>query len=91
MLTSAIEGAQPEERVYTEDEVLQAARSGHAAEMFNYESDSYSGPEQIDFSLGFIELMILVGLDLLIIVAAICKGGSFIFTLQPRQIMTTLS
>ena len=65
--------------------------SGTTDELFAYESSTYAGPEHIDFTFGLVEVLILVALELLIIVAAICKGGSFIFKLQPRQILTTLS
>ncbi len=65
--------------------------SGTTDELFSYESSTYAGPEHIDFTFGLVEVLILVALELLIIVAAICKGGSFIFKLQPRQILTTLS
>ena len=59
--------------------------------LYQFDSGSYGGPEHIDFTFGLAEVLILVALELLIIVAAICKGGSFIFKLQPRQILTTLS
>ena len=91
MLTSAIEAAQPSQEEYSEEEILQAARSGAASELYQFDSGSYGGPEHIDFTFGLAEVLILVALELLIIVAAICKGGSFIFKLQPRQILTTLS
>ena len=91
LLASIVEEAQPEAREYTQEEIGQAAMTGTTGELFHYESSSYAGPEQIDFTFGFTELIILVGLELLIIIAAICKGGSFIFKLQPREIMTTLS
>ena len=90
LLSSTIEAAQPQAEQYTEEEILQAARSGKVAELFQYESSSYAGPESIDFSFGFVQLLVLAALELLIILAAICKGGSFIFKLQPRQILTTL-
>lgn len=90
MLASTMEAAQPQEEQYTEEEILQAARNGQVAELFTYDSGSYAGPESIDFSFGLIQLLVLVGLELLIILASICKGGSFIFKLQPRQILTTL-
>lgn len=90
MLASTIEAAQPQEEKYTEEEILQAARSGRATELFEYDSGSYAGPESIDFSFGFVQLLMLAGLELLVILAAICKGGSFIFKLHPRQILTTL-
>lgn len=90
MLASTMEAAQPQEEQYTEEDILQAARNGQVAELFTYDSGSYAGPESIDFSFGLIQLLVLVGLELLIILASICKGGSFIFKLQPRQILTTL-
>ena len=74
----------------TEEELDELAVSG-GEEAFALDSGTYAGPEQIDFTFGVTELLILVGLELLIIIAAICKGGSFIFKLQPRQILTTLS
>ena len=90
MLASTIEAAQPEEKEYSWEEIGQAAMSGTTSELFQYESSEYAGPEQIDFSFGIIQLLVLAALELLIILAAICKGGSFIFRLQPRQILTTL-
>ena len=89
MLASAIEAAQPEEQSFSEEELWQAALNGQT--LYHYDSGTYAGPEQIDFTFGFTELIILVGLELLIIIGAVCKGGSFIFTLSPRQILTTLS
>ena len=91
MLASTIEAAQPQVREYTDEEINNAARSGRISELFTYDSGSYGGPEHIDFTFGLIELLSLAALELLIIVVAICKGGSFIFKLQPRQILTTLS
>ncbi len=67
----------------------QAALAGET--LYHYDSGSYAGPEQIDFTFGLVEVLLLAALELLIITAAVCKGGSFIFTMQPRQIMTTLS
>ena len=64
--------------------------SGKLSELFAYDSGSYGGPEQITVSFGFVQFLVLAALELLIIVAAICKGGSFIISLQPRQILTTL-
>lgn len=90
ILTSTIEAAQPEEKEYSWEEIGQAAMSGTTSELFQYESSEYAGPEQIDFSFGLVQLLVLAALELLIIIAAICKGGSFIFRLQPRQILTTL-
>ena len=90
MLSSVVAEAAPEEKMYTEEELYELAVSG-GEEAFALDSGTYAGPEHIDFTFGFTELIILVGLELLIIIAAICKGGSFIFTLSPRQILTTLS
>ena len=90
MLASTIEAAQPEEKEYSWEEIGQAAMSGTTSELFQYESSTYAGPESIDFSFGFVQLLVLAVLELLIIIAAICKGGSFIFKLQPRQILITL-
>ena len=90
MLASTIEAAQPEEIEYSREEIHQAASTGTMGGMFVYESSEYAGPESIDFSFGFVQLLVLAVLELLIILAAICKGGSFIFKLQPRQILTTL-
>ena len=59
-------------------------------ELFTYDSGSYAGPDTIDFSFEFMQLLVLTGRELLIILAAICKGGSFIFQLQPWQILTPL-
>ena len=64
--------------------------SGTMSELMAYESSEYVGPEQIDFSFRLTDFLLLLALELLIILAAICKGGSFIFKLQPRQILTTL-
>ena len=89
MLASAIEAAQPEEQSFSEEELWQAALNGQT--LYHYDSGTYAGPDHIDFTFGVTELLILVGLELLIIIAAICKGGSFIFNLSPRQILTTLS
>lgn len=90
MLASTIEAAQPQEKEYTREELHQAAMSGTMTELMAYESSDYAGPEQIDFSFRLTDFLILLLLELLIIVAAICKGGTFIFSLQPRQILTTL-
>ena len=90
MLASSIKAAQPEEKEYSREEIHQAASTGTMGGMFVYESSEYAGPESIDFSFGFVQLLVLAVLELLIILAAICKGGSFIFKLQPRQILTTL-
>lgn len=90
MLEATIEASQPQEKEYSQEEIYNAAMNGKMSELFTYESSTYAGPESIDFSFGFVQLLVLAGLELLIIIAAICKGGSFIFKLQPRQILTTL-
>ena len=91
LLASVVEDAQPEVREYTQEEIGQAAMTGTTGELFKYESSTYAGPEHIDFTIGLAEILILAVVELLTIIAAICKGGSFIFALQPRQILTTLS
>lgn len=91
MLSSTIEAAQPEEKEYSREEIHQAASTGTMSGMFVYESSNYAGPDHIDFSFRLTDFLILLALELLIILAAICKGGSFIFELQPKQILTTLS
>ena len=90
MLSSVVAEAAPEEKMYTEEELYELAVSG-GEEAFALDSGTYAGPEQIDFTFGFTELLIIVGLELLVIIGAVCKGGSFIFALSPRQILTTLS
>ena len=91
MLSSTIEAAQPEEKEYSREEIHQAASTGTMSGMFVYESSNYAGPDHIDFSFRLTDFLLLLALELLIILAAICKGGSFIFKLQPKQILTTLS
>ena len=91
MLASTIEAEQPEEKEYSREEIHQAASTGTMSGMFVYESSNYAGPEHIDFSFRLTDFLLLLALELLIIIAAICKGGSFIFKLQPKQILTTLS
>ena len=91
MLSSAIAEAAPEEKVYTEEELYELAVGGDTTEEFALDSGTYAGPEQIEFTFGFTELLILVGLELLVIIGAVCKSGSFIFNMTPRQILTTLS
>ena len=91
MLSTAVAEAAPEEKVYSEEELYELAVSGDTTEEFALDSGTYAGPEYIDFQFGLAEMLILVAAEFLIIIAAICKGGSFIFKLQPRQIMTTLS
>lgn len=91
MLATTIAEAQPEgPKEYTEEELYEAAHSRRLDELFAYENSTYSGPEHIDFSLGIPQFVLLVILELLIIIGAICKGGSFIVQLEPRQIMTQL-
>ena len=91
MLSSAVAKAAPDEKVYSKEELYELAVSGDTTEEFALDSGTYAGPEYIDFRFGLAEMLILVAAEFLIIIAAICKGGSFIFKLQPRQIMTTLS
>lgn len=91
MLSSAVAEAAPEEKVYSEEELYELAVSGDTTEEFALDSGTYAGPEHIDFQFGLAEMLILVAAEFLIIIVAICKGGSFIFKLQPREIMTTLS
>lgn len=91
MLTSVVEADQPTEKEPTQEEVHQAAMSGTTDELFSYESGDYAGPEQIDFSFNLTDFIILLALELLIITAAICKAGWFIFDLQPKQILSSLS
>ena len=91
MLSSAVAEAAPEEKVYTEEELYELAVGGDTTEEFALDSGTYAGPEHIDFTFGLTEVLILAALELLVIIGAVCKGGSFIFTLSPRQILTTLS
>ena len=70
---------------------MQAARSGRTCELFTYDSGTYAGPEHIDFGLTADGILVLLPIELLVIAGAVCKGGSFVFTLPPRQILTTLS
>ena len=92
MLAASIEAAQPDDtpKEYSLDELRQAALSGRMDELFSYETSTYSGPEQIDFSLGAPELAALAALELLIIAGAICKGSMFLFRMAPKQILTDL-
>lgn len=91
MLASTIEDAQPEgEKEYSLEELRQAAYSGSMSDLFAYENSSYSGPEQIDFALGAPQLALLLLMELGIISGAICKGSYFLFSMEPRQIMTEL-
>ena len=92
MLASSIEAAQPDDtpKEYSLDELREAAMAQRTSELFAYESSTYSGPEQIDFSLGAPELAALAALELLIIAGAICKGSMFLFRMAPKQILTDL-
>ena len=91
MLSSAVAEAAPEEKEYSQEELYELAVGGDTTEAFALDSGTYAGPEHIDFQFRLAEMLILVAAEFLIIIVAICKGGSFIFKLQPRQIMTTLS
>ena len=91
MLSTAVAEAAPEEKVYSEEEMYELAVGGDTTEEFALDSGTYAGPEHIDFQFGLAEMLVLFAAEFLIIILAICKGGSFIFKLQPRQIMTTLS
>ena len=91
MLAHTLAEAQPEEKSYTDEELYQAALNGKMSELFAYDSGSYAGPEHIAFSLGLKEILLLIALELLIIAAAVCKGGWFLVTLEPRKIMTMMS
>lgn len=90
MLTDAIEDAQPDWEEPTREETHQAAMAGTTHELFQYTNSEYAGPEQIDFAFHFTDFLVLIFLELLLITAAICKGGWFIFSMQPRKIMTDL-
>ena len=90
MLADAIKDAQPEITEPTREEIHQAAQAGTMSELFQYESGDYAGPEQIDFTFHISDFFVMLLLELLIIVAAILKGGWFIFSMQPRKIMTDL-
>ena len=91
MLSTAAAEAAPEEKEHSQEELYELAVGGDTTEEFNLDSGTYAGPEHIDFQFGLAEMLILVVAEFLIIIAAICKGGSFIFKSQPREIMTTLS
>lgn len=54
MFTSTIEAAQPQEKEYTDEEIYNATMSDKLSELFAYDSGSYGGPEQIDFSFGLL-------------------------------------
>lgn len=88
MLASAIENAQPQEQEITREEIHQAAMSGAVGQLYRYESGDYAGPEHIDFTFRAADFALLLLLELLIITGAVCKGGAFLFRLQPRQILT---
>ena len=91
MLSTAAAEAAPEEKEHSQEELYELAVGGDTTEAFALDSGTYAGPEHIDFQFGLAEMLILVVAEFLIIITAICKGGSFIFKLQPREIMTTLS
>src|SRR5699024_7966110 len=65
MLASSIEAAQPDDtpKEYSLDELREAAMGQGIGKLFTYESSTYSGPEQIDFSLGAPELAALAALE----------------------------
>ena len=90
MLADAIEDAQPDWEEPTREEIHQAAQAGTMSELFQYTNSEYAGPEQIDFAFHFTDFLVLLLLELLLIIAAILKGGWFIFNIQPRKIMTDL-
>ena len=90
LLASAVEQAQPQEAEYSLEDLREAASRGEVSGLLAYQGQFLCRPEQIDFSFRFTDFLILLAFELLIILAAICKGGSFIFKLQPRQILTTL-
>ena len=90
MLADAIEDAQPDWEEPTREEIHQAAMAGTTHELFRYTNSEYAGPEQIDFAFRFTDFLVLLLLELALITAAICKGGWFIFHMQPRKIMTDL-
>ena len=90
MLADAIEDARPDWEEPTREEIHQAAMAGTTQDLFQYTNSEYAGPEQIDFAFHFTDFLVLILLELLLITAAICKGGWFIFSMQPRKIMTDL-
>ena len=90
LLASAIETAQPEIADPTREDIHQAAQSGAITELFAYQSGEYAGPDHIDFTFRAADFLLLLLLELLIITAAICRAGWFIFDWGPRKIMTTL-
>ena len=90
LLAVTVAEAEPQAKEYTREELHEAAMSGTMGELIRYESSDYAGPNHIEFTFRFIDFAILLFLELLIIIGAICKGGSFIFQLEPRQIMSEL-
>ncbi|MBS5166109.1 MAG: FtsX-like permease family protein [Butyricicoccus pullicaecorum] len=90
LLAVTVAEAEPQVKEYTREELHEAAMSGTMGELIRYESSDYAGPNHIEFTFRFIDFAILLFLELLIIIGAICKGGSFIFQLEPRQIMSEL-
>lgn len=89
MLADSIAEAQPEEREVSREEIHQTIQAtGSLGDLFQYESSDYAGPEHIDFTLRASDFAILLLLELLIITAAICRAGWFVFALQPRRILT---
>ena len=90
LLAVTVAEAEPQAKEYTREELHEAAMSGTMGELIRYESSDYAGPDHIEFTFRFVDFAILLFLELLIIIGAICKGGSFIFQLEPRQIMSEL-
>ena len=90
LLAVTVAEAEPQAKEYTREELHEAAMSGTMGELIRYESSDYAGPNHIDFTFRFSDFVILLFLELLIIVGTICKGSSFIFQLEPRQIMGEL-
>lgn len=90
MISVTVAEAQPEAPEITREQIHQAAQTGTMDQLYKYESSDYAGPEHIDFSSNPAEFLILLLMELAIITGAICKGGSFIFGMQPRQILTDL-
>lgn len=90
LLATAIEDAQPEEREVTREKIHEAVQAGALGQLYKYESADYAGPEHIEFTFRLTNFLLLLVLELLLITGAVCKGGSYIFTLQPKQILTGL-
>ena len=65
-------------------------QAGALGQLYKYESADYAGPEHIEFTFRLTNFLLLLVLELLLITGAVCKGGSYIFTLQPKQILTGL-